>query len=194
MSLSAQDAFRLLGIEWESERDLDLVEESLVKRQYRRLALKLHPDKNKSDPSAELKFNQLKQAHDELMNAEKRRVHVQTLRASLQRKQEQSILHADRRKFAEDLGRRETEWNTQTGSNRLIAIRAQHRMLIEQLEANRIKSQSNVSQAFGSSLGGPDDSNTSLDYWINYGLSEPLDVRKEKAERFTAFISQKISN
>ena len=195
-SQSAKEAFRLLGIEWVSEKDLDKVDDSFVKRQYRRLALKLHPDKNKSDPNAELRFNQLKQAHDEMMNEETRRIYIQTLRALLQRKEEQSGRNAEKLKFAEDLERRETEYNKQSGSKGfdgdLSAIRARHRALIEELHAKRNVVQPSSRPPWSTVLGGPDDSNMSLDYWINYGLSETPLVRQEKTDRFAAFIFQKL--
>lgn len=194
-SQSAKEAFRLLGMEWVSENDLAKIDESFVKRQYRRLALKLHPDKNKSDPNAELRFNQLKQAHDEMMNAETRRIYTQTLRALLQRKEEQSGRNAEKLKFAEDLERRETEYNKQAGSKRFdgdfSAIRARHRALIEELHSKRNMVQPS-SRPWSTVLGGPDDSNMSLDHWINYGLSESPLVRQEKTDRFATFIFQKL--
>jgi molecular chaperone DnaJ len=43
-----------------------------VKRSYRKLAVKYHPDKNPDDPHAEEKFKELAEAYDVLMDAEKR--------------------------------------------------------------------------------------------------------------------------
>jgi molecular chaperone DnaJ len=43
-----------------------------VKRAYRKLAVKFHPDKNPDDPDAEEKFKELGEAYDVLMNPEKR--------------------------------------------------------------------------------------------------------------------------
>jgi len=43
-----------------------------VKRAYRRLAVKFHPDKNPDDPHAEEKFKELGEAYDVLMDADKR--------------------------------------------------------------------------------------------------------------------------
>lgn len=43
-----------------------------VKRSYRKLAVKFHPDKNPDDPHAEEKFKELGEAYDVLMDAEKR--------------------------------------------------------------------------------------------------------------------------
>src|SRR5580704_14975908 len=43
-----------------------------VKRSYRKLAIKFHPDKNPNDPHAEEKFKELGEAYDVLMDADKR--------------------------------------------------------------------------------------------------------------------------
>jgi molecular chaperone DnaJ len=43
-----------------------------VKRAYRKLAVKFHPDKNPEDPQAEEKFKELGEAYDVLMDADKR--------------------------------------------------------------------------------------------------------------------------
>src|SRR2546429_5398094 len=43
-----------------------------VKRAYRRLAVKFHPDKNPDDPHAEEKFKELGEAYDVLMDVDKR--------------------------------------------------------------------------------------------------------------------------
>jgi molecular chaperone DnaJ len=46
--------------------------EEEVKRSYRRLAVKFHPDKNPDDPHAEEKFKELGEAYDVLMDSDKR--------------------------------------------------------------------------------------------------------------------------
>src|SRR3954464_8563502 len=46
--------------------------EEEVKRAYRKLAVKHHPDKNPGDPHAEEKFKELGEAYDVLMDADKR--------------------------------------------------------------------------------------------------------------------------
>src|SRR5436853_2851052 len=43
-----------------------------IKRAYRKLAVKFHPDKNPEDPHAEEKFKELGEAYDVLMDADKR--------------------------------------------------------------------------------------------------------------------------
>src|SRR3954465_1535259 len=46
--------------------------EEEIKRSYRKLAVKFHPDKNPDDPHAEEKFKELGEAYDVLMDADKR--------------------------------------------------------------------------------------------------------------------------
>src|SRR6202165_30119 len=46
--------------------------EEEVKRAYRKLAVKFHPDKNPNDPHSEEKFKELGEAYDVLIDAEKR--------------------------------------------------------------------------------------------------------------------------
>src|SRR2546428_1615202 len=43
-----------------------------VKRAYRKLAVKFHPDKNPDDPPAEEKFKELGEAYDVLLDGDKR--------------------------------------------------------------------------------------------------------------------------
>jgi molecular chaperone DnaJ len=48
------------------------VDEGEIKRSYRKLAVKFHPDKNPDDPVAEEKFKELGEAYDVLMDPQKR--------------------------------------------------------------------------------------------------------------------------
>ena len=60
-----RDYYDVLGIDRASAADD-------VKRAYRKLALKFHPDQNKDDPSAEAKFKEAAEAYDVLGDPEKR--------------------------------------------------------------------------------------------------------------------------
>jgi molecular chaperone DnaJ len=60
-----RDYYEVLGVAREAT-----VEE--IKRSYRKLAVKYHPDKNKGDPEAETKFKELAEAFEVLGDAEKR--------------------------------------------------------------------------------------------------------------------------
>ncbi len=46
-----------------------------IKRAYRRLAMKYHPDRNPGDPEAEAKFRECAEAYEVLSNAERRTVY-----------------------------------------------------------------------------------------------------------------------
>src|ERR1044071_4732981 len=60
-----RDYYEILSVERTASRDE-------IKRAYRKLAVKFHPDKNPDDPHAEEKFKELGEAYDVLMDAEKR--------------------------------------------------------------------------------------------------------------------------
>ena len=61
----AKDYYELLGV----GRD---VTEGDLKKAYRKLAVKYHPDKNQGDASAEAKFKEISEAYDVLKDSEKR--------------------------------------------------------------------------------------------------------------------------
>ena len=60
-----RDYYEVLGVARHASGDE-------VKRAYRKLAVKFHPDKNPDDPHAEEKFKELGEAYDVLMDADKR--------------------------------------------------------------------------------------------------------------------------
>ena len=63
--MSKRDYYEILGVS-KSVNDADL------KKAYRRLAMKHHPDRNPDDKAAEVKFKEAKEAYDVLSDAEKR--------------------------------------------------------------------------------------------------------------------------
>ena len=63
--MSKPDYYELLGVD-KSVNAADL------KKAYRRLAMKHHPDRNPDDPAAEAKFKEAKEAYDVLSDSEKR--------------------------------------------------------------------------------------------------------------------------
>lgn len=63
-----QDYYKLLGIAKAASKDE-------IKKAYRKLALKYHPDRNKDDKAAEEKFKQISEAYAVLSDAEKRKMY-----------------------------------------------------------------------------------------------------------------------
>lgn len=68
--MSKRDYYQVLGVE-KTVNDGDL------KKAYRRLAMKYHPDRNPDDKEAEEKFKEAKEAHDVLSDAQKRAAYDQ---------------------------------------------------------------------------------------------------------------------
>ncbi len=65
MATTKRDYYEVLGVGRNAS-------DEEIKRAYRKLAIKFHPDKNPDDPHAEEKFKQLGEAYDVLMDADKR--------------------------------------------------------------------------------------------------------------------------
>ena len=62
----ADDYYKILGV----EKNADAEE---IKKAYRKLALKYHPDRNPNNPTAEAKFKSLSEAYAVLSDPEKRK-------------------------------------------------------------------------------------------------------------------------
>ena len=60
-----KDLYDILGVDRSAS-------EADIKKAYRRLAMKFHPDRNPGDAEAEQRFKEVQAAYDILMNAEKR--------------------------------------------------------------------------------------------------------------------------
>jgi molecular chaperone DnaJ len=63
-----RDYYEILGV----SRDAD---EDTVKKSYRKLALKYHPDRNPGDKEAEERFKEAAEAYEVLRDREKRRIY-----------------------------------------------------------------------------------------------------------------------
>ena len=75
--MAKQDYYKLLEV----PRDAS---EADIKKAYRRLAMKHHPDRNPDDPEAEHKFKEAKEAYEVLADARKRAVYDQFGHAGLE--------------------------------------------------------------------------------------------------------------
>ena len=65
-----KDFYKILGVDKDAPKDA-------IKRAYRKLAQKFHPDANKGDKGAEKRFKEISEAHSVLSNDDKRREYDQ---------------------------------------------------------------------------------------------------------------------
>lgn len=65
-----QDYYELLGVS-------KTADEAEIKKAFRKLAMKYHPDRNPDDKAAEAKFKEVKEAYDVLSDSQKRRLYDQ---------------------------------------------------------------------------------------------------------------------
>ena len=75
--MAKQDYYKLLDLSKSATADE-------IKKAYRRLAMKFHPDRNPDDPEAEHKFKECKEAYEVLANAQKRAAYDQFGHAGLE--------------------------------------------------------------------------------------------------------------
>ena len=68
--MAKRDYYEVLGVERNAS-------EQAIKKAYRRLAMKHHPDRNPDDASSEEKFKEASEAAEVLMDAEKRQAYDQ---------------------------------------------------------------------------------------------------------------------
>ena len=89
---AAKDYYEILGVSRDaSEKD--------IKKAYRKLARKYHPDANPDDPEAETRFKQINEAYQVLNNPEKRRAYDQFGHAASGRSQAGGFGGFDARDF-----------------------------------------------------------------------------------------------
>ena len=70
--MNKKNYYDILGVDKNaSEKD--------IKTQYRKLAIKYHPDKNKDDKDAEEKFKEISEAYETLSDKHKREIYDQQL-------------------------------------------------------------------------------------------------------------------
>ena len=73
---TSRDYYEILGVARTATADE-------IKKSFRQLALKFHPDRNKDDPAAEEKFKEAAEAYEVLSDAEKRKIYDQFGHAGL---------------------------------------------------------------------------------------------------------------
>src|SRR5580692_7792973 len=75
--MAKQDYYKLLDVPRNAS-------EADIKKAYRRLAMKFHPDRNPDDPDAEPRFKECKEAYEVLCDSHKRAVYDQFGHAGLE--------------------------------------------------------------------------------------------------------------
>ena len=78
-----------------------------VKRSYRRLALRCHPDKNPDDPYAEEKFNLLRIAYDELLDVGKKAELDDELQRAAEKRKRFEAQDAEKKRLTTELEAKE---------------------------------------------------------------------------------------
>ncbi|WP_024560533.1 DnaJ domain-containing protein, partial [Franconibacter pulveris] len=68
--MAKKDYYEILGVP-------KTAEEREIKKAYKRLAMKYHPDRNQGDKEAEAKFKEIKEAYEVLTDAQKRAAYDQ---------------------------------------------------------------------------------------------------------------------
>jgi molecular chaperone DnaJ len=68
--MAKQDYYEILGVSRTAE-------EREIKKAYKRLAMKYHPDRNQGDKDAETRFKEIKEAYEVLTDAQKRAAYDQ---------------------------------------------------------------------------------------------------------------------
>ena len=66
--MAKQDYYEILGVS-------KTAEEREIKKAYKRLAMKFHPDRNPGDPEAEKKFKEISEAYEVLSDDKKRQTY-----------------------------------------------------------------------------------------------------------------------
>jgi len=80
-----------------------------IKKAFRRLALRYHPDKNPDDPNAESRFDAIRTAHDELMKPHVKEELDNKIKAVRERHQRFAAQDEVKKKMARDLEQRERQ-------------------------------------------------------------------------------------
>ena len=130
---SMDNAYDVLELDANIAHDI-----SEVKKAYRRLALKYHPDKNPDDPKAEDRFDRIRRAHDELLNPQTKEEIDGKIKADQERLRRFEAQDEDKRKLARELQAREKQSNhARVSQEASQKMRMRNAELIQQMQRER---------------------------------------------------------
>ena len=92
MTMAKRDFYEILGLT-KGATDDD------IKKAYRKLAMKYHPDRNLDDSSAEEKFKEVKEAYEILSDAQKRAAYRQNMQKLAANAQAQAWMNSLRQQY-----------------------------------------------------------------------------------------------
>ena len=152
--------------------------EEEIKKAYRRLALKLHPDKNPNDPHAEDKFNAIKEAHEALMDPKRRSELDEQIVMFQEKRRRFEAKDAEQREMITRLKEREEKRREADSGldQKALHARARNREILLELRKQKKKTEDHFE--------GPDysDLNACVDFGL-YGDPKLKELLKERFKR-----------
>ncbi|KAL0029233.1 hypothetical protein WJX79_004395 [Trebouxia sp. C0005] len=146
-----QDPYEVLGLTQGHEST-----ETQIKKAYRLLALKKHPDKQPNNPNAAAEFHPIQRAFDLLSDAKARAALDDLYRAKAARKAREAGQSEKRRKMREDLEKREGAY--QTARNDEQRARNKLKEELNRLRQREVERRANHAAEVYSSFPGPPSS------------------------------------
>jgi curved DNA-binding protein CbpA len=171
-----ENPYLVLELDGNSSHDI-----SEVKRAYRRLALKYHPDKNPDDPKAEDRFDRIRRAHDYLLDPVTKEEIDSKIKADQERLRRFEEQDEDKKKLARELEDREKRAEeVKAGLNNSQKARMRNAKLLQdmqrQRDMKRFKAQ-NTARPNHPPL-------NDIDACIDFGLSITEEQREEMRAEF----------
>lgn len=154
-----------------------------IKKAYRRLALKYHPDKNPDDPKAEERFDRIRRAHDELLDPIRKEEIDAKIKADHERLKRFEAQDKDKQKLARDLETREREANrARISAESSFKMRMRNAELIQQFQRERDRQGSKTQ--YRQKLPPLDD----IDACLDFGFS----ITEEQRNAYRAEFDQEL--